>query len=80
MMKTLGQIAYEASQEGGQQTFGPWKNTSPLVKQVHEEMAHAVAHYVLTLVKENLSRTLMGCHGILDMDWVRESEKRRAKA
>ena len=42
-MKTLGQIAYEATTEGGKQNFGKWKNAPDVVRRVHEQMAQAVA-------------------------------------
>jgi len=47
MKKSLGQIAYEASKDGGQQNFGPWKKAPEVVRRVHEEMAQAVAKAVI---------------------------------
>jgi hypothetical protein len=41
-LKSLGQVAYEATPEGGQQNFGPWEKAPDLVKRIHEQMAKAV--------------------------------------
>jgi hypothetical protein len=40
--KSLGQIAYEADKNGGQQNFGKWSNAPQVVKDIHEKMAKAV--------------------------------------
>ncbi len=47
MAKSLGQIAYEAAKQGGQQNFGPWNKAPQVVRDVHEEMAKAVARALL---------------------------------
>ena len=44
--KSLGQIAYEADSRGGQQNFGPWEKATPLVREVLENVAQAVADEV----------------------------------
>lgn len=44
--KSLGQIAYEANTDGGQQNWGPWSKAPPLVQRIHERMAAAVARAV----------------------------------
>lgn len=46
-MKTLGQIAYEADPQGGQQNWGPWPTAFAVVQEVHENMAEAVKAEVL---------------------------------
>lgn len=40
--KSLGQIAYEADKNGGQQNFGKWHEAPQVVRDVHESMARAV--------------------------------------
>lgn len=45
--KTLGQVAYERSPEGGQQNFGAWDQAPEVVRCVHEQMAAAVEKEVL---------------------------------
>lgn len=47
MAKSLGQIAYEAAKQGGQQNFGPWNKAPQVVRDVHEEMAQAIARVLL---------------------------------
>lgn len=56
--KTLGQIAYEADKNGGQQNFGPWQKAPELVKSIHENMAKAVAKHVLNEIKLLLASSL----------------------
>ena len=51
-MKSLGQIAYEASNEGGFQNFGSWKKAPEVVRRVHENMAKAVAKAITKHRKE----------------------------
>ena len=45
--KSLGQIAYEGTYEGGRSNFGTWENAPDVVRRVHEQMAKAVAREVL---------------------------------
>ena len=40
--KTLGQIAYESTNEGGMGNFGPWKTAPGIVRRIHDCMAQAV--------------------------------------
>ncbi len=44
--KTLGQIAYEACEQGGQQNWGSWTQAPEIVRYVHEKMARAVERAV----------------------------------
>jgi hypothetical protein len=53
LMKTLGQIAYEATSEGGKQNFGPWKQAPAVVRRVHEQMARAVKRAVTRRAARN---------------------------
>lgn len=46
--KTLGQIAYEASESGGKQNFGEWEKAPGIVKSVHEELAQSVKKAVIS--------------------------------
>jgi hypothetical protein len=45
--KTLGQIAYDASPDGGRRNWGPWSTAPDIVRRVHEQMAQAVKRAVL---------------------------------
>ena len=45
-LKSLCQVAYESTAEGGKHNFGPWEKAPDLVKRIHEEMAKAVAKTV----------------------------------
>lgn len=40
--KTLGQVAYEACPDGGQQNFGKWENAPEFVRSIHNRIAEAV--------------------------------------
>lgn len=46
--KSLGQIAYEASENGGKQNFGEWDKAPDIVKNVHKELAEAVKKAVIS--------------------------------
>ncbi len=50
--KTLGQIAYEATTEGGSQNFGPWERAPEVVRRVHEQMAKAVQDEVMKRINK----------------------------
>lgn len=49
--KTLGQIAYEATEDGGKQNWGPWDKAPELVRSIHERMARAVEREVMRRVR-----------------------------
>jgi hypothetical protein len=53
--KSLGQVAYESSPEGGQQNFGPWSQAPEVVRRVHEQMALAVKKEVERRQKRKVS-------------------------
>jgi hypothetical protein len=59
--KSLGQIAYEASKEGGQQNFGPWAKAPQIVRDVHEQMAEAVAKVVRRKARRKPRPSLSKC-------------------
>jgi hypothetical protein len=40
--KSLGQIAYEACEDGGKQNWGKWEDAPALIRDIHERMAEAV--------------------------------------
>ncbi len=40
--KSLGQIGYEATPDGGQQNWGPWEKAPDIVRSIHERMAAAI--------------------------------------
>ena len=45
--KSLGQIAYDATLEGGKQNWGEWHEAPGVVRRVHNDMAAAVEKAVL---------------------------------
>lgn len=56
MRKSLAQIGYEADADGGIQNFGPWENVTPLVRQVHENIARAVEEEIYARLSEQFAR------------------------
>ncbi len=50
-LKSLGQIAYEGSPEGGIQNWGPWDKAPEVVRRVHERMAKVVERAVKRRMK-----------------------------
>lgn len=53
--KTLGQIAYEADKNGGQQNFGPWHTAPNVVREIHENMGAAIEVEVLKRLRKPLA-------------------------
>lgn len=54
--KSLGQIAYEATGDGGRANFGPWEKTPEIVRKVHHDIAAAVERAVLRRVLRGMLR------------------------
>lgn len=52
--KSLGQIAYESTSDGGKQNFGPWSKAPDVVRRVHEQMAYAVINEAMKRVKKSI--------------------------
>lgn len=66
-MKTLGQIAYEASPEGWQQNWGPWDKAPGVVRRVHNELADAVANEVARRSVEGTNEQLAAALAYTDI-------------
>lgn len=56
--KSLGQIAYESSPEGGQQNWGKWEKTPDIVKHVHKQMATSIVIEIATKIVRDLQSDL----------------------
>jgi predicted small metal-binding protein len=64
MNKTLGQIAYEAVKDGGEQSYGPWDTALPTIRKIHEEMALAVKEEVLRRISNHMKESCDFMHNM----------------
>ena len=56
--KSLGQVAYESSPEGGLQNWGKWEKAPDIVKHVHKQIATSIVMEVVTKIVRDLQSDL----------------------